>query len=80
MRIYEVLFTEYDSVVFGNGTRKREQVQGMTEAGALKNFIKKKKVEGKIAVVSTLSHIPDKQHNENEGVRNNHESFKSEGF
>jgi len=77
MRNFEIRFTEYKAIIFGDGIKKIETEAGSTEIKALKKFIKRKKATGSIAVINSMQHIPNKEQRNNEGVKNYGKDFKS---
>jgi len=77
MRNFEIKFTEYKAIIFGDGIKKIDTETGATELSALKKFIKRKKATGSIAVINSMQHIPNKEQKNNEGVKNYGKDFKS---
>lgn len=61
MRDFQIKYTEHNAIIFGNGIKKSEISQGVSEKESIRNFIKHKKATGKIVVVNTTQHIPIKE-------------------
>jgi hypothetical protein len=61
MKTFEISFTEYKDIKFGTGIKRTEYTEAKSEEHAINNFINQARSTGRLVVVGTTRHIPDKQ-------------------
>jgi len=61
MRTYEITFMEYEDIKFGSGINRTGYTEGKSEDKAINNFLNQARSTGRLVVVGTTRHIPNKE-------------------
>jgi len=61
MRTYEINFMEYEDIKFGTGVDRTGYTEAKSEQDAVNNFLNQARSTGRLVVVGTTRHIPDKE-------------------
>jgi len=61
MQTYEISFFEYEDIKFGTGIMRTKYTEAKSEQDAVNNFLNQARSTGRLVVVGTTRHIPDKE-------------------